>query len=254
MATPSLAAYPSLTLAFYPSLSQEQFEQVAGDLTKKQGLRPRLMVVGTQESTGPIPPPYVGDNPPYQAPAPAMLVGIWKNQTDPGWFLGSLAPALKAAGVPDSKVPWSTHQIHVPLKETMLAGKPYERVAEPRPMLLIDADPDQTPEQFDSIMKHLAKRGPGPRGGRQRHVEAAAGLPSGAQLMVVGGPPAPRGLDASPWRKVDGPGRIAISVWQSEKDADQFVGDLEAASQEVGVSPSDKGWLAKSTIHSLMRP
>jgi hypothetical protein len=249
MATPSYAVYPTLTLALYPSLSEKQFGQVAEDITKKRaGPLARLMVVGTPVGRGRI-------NPLDEGPDPAVLVGIWKSQTDTSWFrAGTFTPRLEAAGVPNSdKVPWFTSEIHT-LKETIVAGKPYERFAEPRPMLVIDTNPDQTPEQFDKVMEHLAKRGPGHRGGRHRHVDAAAGLPSGAQLMMVAGATVTPRLGVSEWRKVDGAGRMAISIWNSEDDADRFVTDFIAASQELGVPTSDKAWSGKSTIHTLMRP
>jgi hypothetical protein len=225
---------PTLSLAGYPSLTQTQFEQVAEDLTKKQVLPPPgalLMVVGT-----PVAREWI--NPLYEGPAPAVLVGIWKSQNDAAWFTGALTPALEAAGVPQGTF-WVTSQIDT-LKEAIFAGKQIERLGEPRPMLVLHTNPDQTREQFDKVMEHLLKRWPGHRGG----VAAAAGLPSGAKLMVSGPPPAT-------------PGWITISIWNSEDDADRFFGtpgDFIAASQEVGVPTSDKARLGKITINTLIRP
>jgi hypothetical protein len=229
---------PTLSLAAYPSLTEKQFEQVAEDLRKKQVVPPRgalLVVVGTTVAREWI-------NPLYEGPAPALLVGIWKSQTDAACFSCPLTPALEAAGVPQGTL-WFTSQIDT-LKEAIFAGKEYERLVagEPRPMLVIHTNPDQTREQLDKVMEHLPKRGPGPRGGRDRSVAAAAGLPSGAQLMVSGPPPAT-------------PGWMTISIWNSEDDADLFFGtDFIAASQKVGVPTSDKAWLGKITIHTLIRP
>jgi hypothetical protein len=109
-------------------------------------------------------------------------------------------------------------------------------------MLVIDNIPDQSREQFDKVMEHLPKRRPG-HGSRHRRVAAAAGLPSGARLMVSGPIAAAAGA----------PGWMTISIWNSEDDADRFGKDFIAASQAAGVPTSDKAQL-KSTIHTLIRP
>jgi hypothetical protein len=192
------------------------------------------MVAGT-----PVPLGWI--NPRYQGPSEAELFGIWKSQNDAASFsAGALDQALKAAGVPNNS-PWFTIQIDT-LQQTIFAGKPYELFDEPRPTLVLGLIEDQPREQFDKVMKHLPKRRPG-HGGRHRQVAEAAGLPSGAQLM----------LSASRPVAARAPGWMTISIWNSKEGADQFCTDFIAASQAAGVPTTDKAQWFKSMIHTVIR-